>query len=42
MAGAGFLTPVAELSSLCREFRRVLAPGGHLLVAFQVGDEAKP
>ena len=34
-------TPVEELPSLFREFRRVLAPGGHLLIGFQVGDEPK-
>ncbi|MFI9827029.1 class I SAM-dependent methyltransferase [Streptomyces sp. NPDC051913] len=34
-------TPVDELPSLFREFRRVLAPGGHLLIGFQVGDEPK-
>ncbi|KUN26586.1 methyltransferase [Streptomyces antibioticus] len=34
-------TPVDELPSLFREFRRVLAPGGHLLLGFQVGDEPK-
>ncbi|KKD04872.1 class I SAM-dependent methyltransferase [Streptomyces sp. WM6386] len=34
-------TPVERLPSLFAEFRRVLAPGGHLLVAFQVGDEPK-
>ncbi|MGW2519437.1 class I SAM-dependent DNA methyltransferase [Streptomyces sp. NPDC001617] len=32
-------TPVDELPSLFREFHRVLTPGGHLLVAFQAGDE---
>jgi len=32
-------TPVDELPSLFREFHRVLAPGGHLLVAFQAGAE---
>ncbi|MCT9083810.1 class I SAM-dependent methyltransferase, partial [Streptomyces fulvoviolaceus] len=32
-------TPVDELPSLFAELRRVLAPGGHLLVAFQAGDE---
>ncbi|MGW5197957.1 class I SAM-dependent DNA methyltransferase [Streptomyces spiralis] len=32
-------TPVDRLPSLFTEFRRVLAPGGHLLVAFQAGDE---
>ncbi|MDN3024833.1 class I SAM-dependent methyltransferase [Streptomyces sp. S.PB5] len=34
-------TPVDELPSLFGEFRRVLAPGGHLLIGFQVGDEPK-
>ncbi|MHC3474498.1 class I SAM-dependent methyltransferase [Streptomyces sp. 7R007] len=34
-------TPVDELPSLFAEFRRVLAPGGHLLLAFQVGDEPR-
>ncbi|MGC0401363.1 SAM-dependent methyltransferase [Streptomyces sp. SAI-126] len=34
-------TPVEELPSLFAEFRRVLAPGGHLLLAFQIGDEAR-
>ncbi|MET7476758.1 class I SAM-dependent methyltransferase [Streptomyces sp. NPDC005648] len=32
-------TPVDDLPALFREFHRVLAPGGHLLVAFQAGDE---
>lgn len=32
-------TPVDRLPGLFGEFRRVLAPGGHLLVAFQAGDE---
>ncbi|MEU6349822.1 methyltransferase domain-containing protein [Streptomyces sp. NPDC047072] len=31
-------TPVDELPSLFAECRRVLTPGGHLLIAFQVGD----
>ncbi|MEU6141547.1 methyltransferase domain-containing protein [Streptomyces sp. NPDC047081] len=31
-------TPVDELPSLFAEFHRVLVPGGHLLLAFQVGD----
>ncbi|MGI5456934.1 class I SAM-dependent methyltransferase [Streptomyces sp. CA-249302] len=31
-------TPVDELPALFAEFRRVLVPGGHLLLAFQVGD----
>ncbi|NEY35657.1 methyltransferase domain-containing protein [Streptomyces sp. PRKS01-65] len=30
--------PAEELPSLFAEFRRVLAPGGHLLLAFQAGD----
>ncbi|MER5212445.1 class I SAM-dependent methyltransferase [Streptomyces sp. NPDC002838] len=34
-------TPVDRLPSLFAEFRRVLAPGGPLLVAFQVGDEPR-
>ncbi|MDO0935482.1 class I SAM-dependent methyltransferase [Streptomyces sp. DG2A-72] len=34
-------TPVNELPSLFDEFRRVLAPGGHLLIAFQIGDEPR-
>ncbi|WP_406159557.1 methyltransferase domain-containing protein [Streptomyces sp. NBC_00882] len=32
-------TPVDQLPRLFAEFHRVLAPGGHLLVAFQAGDE---
>ncbi|POX62082.1 SAM-dependent methyltransferase [Streptomyces sp. Ru62] len=32
-------TPVDELPDLFAEFHRVLAPGGRLLLAFQVGDE---
>ncbi|MER6404627.1 methyltransferase domain-containing protein [Streptomyces viridosporus] len=31
-------TPHEEFPALFTEFRRVLAPGGHLLIAFQVGD----
>ncbi|MFE7173430.1 class I SAM-dependent methyltransferase, partial [Streptomyces sp. NPDC057616] len=31
-------TPVDRLPSLFAEFHRVLAPGGHLLLAFQAGD----
>jgi len=31
-------TPVDRLPSLFAEFGRVLAPGGHLLLAFQTGD----
>lgn len=34
-------TPVDELPRLFTEFLRVLAPGGHLLMGFQVGDEPK-
>jgi SAM-dependent methyltransferase len=34
-------TPVDELPALFAEFRRVLVPGGHLLLAFQVGDEPR-
>ena len=32
-------TPPDELPVVFAEFRRVLAPGGYLLLAFQVGDE---
>ncbi|MFF7752818.1 class I SAM-dependent methyltransferase [Streptomyces sp. NPDC007971] len=32
-------TPVDRLPALLAEFRRVLAPGGHLLLAFQAGEE---
>lgn len=32
-------TPVDRLPDLFAEFRRVLEPGGHLLLAFQVGHE---
>ena len=32
-------TPPERLPEVFAEFRRVLAPGGHLLIAFQVGDE---
>lgn len=32
-------TPPALLPGVFAEFRRVLRPGGHLLLAFQVGDE---
>ncbi|MEU1477896.1 class I SAM-dependent DNA methyltransferase [Streptomyces sp. NPDC001668] len=32
-------TPVDELPRLFAEFHRVLAPGGHLLVGFQAGDQ---
>lgn len=31
-------TPPAELPSLFAEFARVLAPGGHVLIAFEAGD----
>ncbi|WP_406439220.1 class I SAM-dependent methyltransferase [Streptomyces sp. NBC_00631] len=34
-------TPDDHLPSLFGEFRRVLRPGGHLLLAFQVGDVAR-
>ncbi|WP_327184514.1 class I SAM-dependent DNA methyltransferase [Streptomyces sp. NBC_01334] len=34
-------TPVEKLPALFTEFHRVLAPGGHLLLAFQVGDEPR-
>ncbi|MEU3253684.1 class I SAM-dependent methyltransferase [Streptomyces sp. NPDC006997] len=34
-------TPVDELPELFAEFHRVLAPGGHLFLAFQVGDEPR-
>ncbi|MFE9767899.1 class I SAM-dependent DNA methyltransferase [Streptomyces sp. NPDC005808] len=32
-------TPVDELPLFFSEFHRVLAPGGHLLIAFKVGDD---
>ncbi|WP_392964302.1 class I SAM-dependent DNA methyltransferase [Streptomyces sp. LN245] len=32
-------TPIDELPVMFAEFHRVLAPGGHLLIAFKVGDE---
>ncbi|WP_369261167.1 methyltransferase domain-containing protein [Streptomyces sp. R35] len=32
-------TPLDELPVMFAEFHRVLAPGGHLLIAFKVGDE---
>ncbi|MGW4565007.1 class I SAM-dependent methyltransferase [Streptomyces sp. NPDC004561] len=32
-------TPVEQLPALFAEFLRVLAPGGHLLLAFQAGEE---
>ncbi|MEU6274402.1 class I SAM-dependent methyltransferase [Streptomyces populi] len=31
-------TPIDELPVMFAEFHRVLAPGGHLLIAFKVGD----
>ncbi|GAB2876563.1 class I SAM-dependent methyltransferase [Streptomyces deserti] len=34
-------TPLDRLPALFAEFRRVLAPGGPLLVAFQTGDEPR-
>jgi SAM-dependent methyltransferase len=34
-------TPADRLPELFAEFHRILAPGGHLLVAFQVGDERR-
>jgi SAM-dependent methyltransferase len=34
-------TPVDRLPDLFTEFRRVLAPGGHLILGFQVGDEPR-
>jgi SAM-dependent methyltransferase len=34
-------TPPELLPQVFAEFRRVLAPGGHLLLAFQVGDEIR-
>ncbi|MFB7247726.1 SAM-dependent methyltransferase [Streptomyces populi] len=32
-------TPIDELPVMFAEFHRVLAPGGHLLIAFKAGDE---
>ncbi|WP_328738483.1 class I SAM-dependent methyltransferase [Streptomyces erythrochromogenes] len=32
-------TPPSELPGVFREFARVLAPGGHALIAFEAGDE---
>lgn len=34
-------TPAEQLPRLFSGFRRVLAPGGHLLLGFQVGDEPR-
>ena len=34
-------TPSAQLPMLFAEFRRVLAPGGHLLLGFHAGDERR-
>ncbi|MEW2133279.1 class I SAM-dependent methyltransferase [Streptomyces sp. NPDC005435] len=34
-------TPADRLPALFREYRRVLAPGGHLLLAFQAGDRPR-
>ncbi|GKQ39662.1 class I SAM-dependent methyltransferase [Streptomyces sp. A012304] len=34
-------TPVEQLPALFAEFHRVLAPGGHLILGFQVGDEPR-
>jgi SAM-dependent methyltransferase len=34
-------TPFDRLPDVFAEFHRVLAPGGHLLLAFQVGDEPR-
>jgi SAM-dependent methyltransferase len=34
-------TPPALLPEIFAEFRRVLAPGGHLLVGFKAGDEVR-
>ncbi|KOV70756.1 class I SAM-dependent DNA methyltransferase [Streptomyces sp. MMG1121] len=34
-------TPTDRLPALFAEFHRVLAPGGHLLLAFQAGDEPR-
>jgi SAM-dependent methyltransferase len=34
-------TPPEKLPVIFAEFHRVLAPGGHLLLAFQVGDEPR-
>ncbi|MER6562087.1 methyltransferase domain-containing protein [Streptomyces sp. NPDC001027] len=34
-------TPLDRLPALFAELRRVLTPGGHLLLAFQVGDEPR-
>jgi SAM-dependent methyltransferase len=34
-------TPPEQLPTVFTEFNRVLTPGGHLLLAFQVGDETR-
>ncbi|KFU76750.1 class I SAM-dependent DNA methyltransferase [Amycolatopsis lurida] len=34
-------TPRERLPEIFADFHRILAPGGHLLVAFQVGDEVR-
>ncbi|EME52414.1 class I SAM-dependent DNA methyltransferase [Amycolatopsis decaplanina] len=34
-------TPRERLPEIFADFNRILAPGGHLLVAFQVGDEVR-
>ncbi|MEU3097475.1 methyltransferase domain-containing protein [Streptomyces sp. NPDC006967] len=34
-------TPLDELAGIYKEFRRVLRPGGHLMLAFQSGDEPR-
>ena len=33
--------PIEQLPAVFAEFRRVLLPGGHLLVAFQAGDDTR-